>query len=197
MDSRLQRVGGSRLVSLRYSDAPRVAQAIVDSAFGLAKVFSGLSHGVTYVEFIKDRHYTVVVRGDDWRKIFPFLRYSSNAYRPVTPPENQPPPILSPQPNRVMQPPPENPAGGLTSFLAGFPFDEYSKIQKLLTTTKINSLEAPLGSGVPLHPKAADGWELLPPQQQTDMSDFRMASMYNQLVPLLQKLFPTDFPTTY
>jgi hypothetical protein len=194
MDSRLQRVGGTRLVHLRYSDAPRVALAIVDAEFGKARVFSGLSHDTLYVEFVRDKFYTVVVRGDDWKRIFPFLRYSDALYKPVIPPANQPPPIPSPQPNRTMQQPPENPAGGLTSFLEGFAFDEYAKIQRLLTTTSVNSTDSLSPPGVPLS-QATDGVDLIPQKFQTDFSDFRQATMYNSMVALLQQLFPTDFPT--
>jgi len=196
VDSRLQRIGGTRLVHIRYSDVPRIAQAIVDAVGGRARVLSGLSHDVPYLEFIKDQAYTVVVRGDDWRKIFPFLRYSSNAYKPVIPPSNQPPPIPSPQPNRVMEAPPVNPAGGLQSFLEGFPFDEYSKIQRLLTTLSVNNIDKqtlPSKASYPL----PDASSLIPPEHRKDSSSFSDAALYNQLVVVLQQLFPTDFPTTY
>jgi len=196
MDSRLQRVGGTRLVHLRYSDAPRVAQALVDALGGRARVLSGQAQDVPYVEFVRDQAYTVVIRGDDWRRIFPFLRYGTSLYRPVDPPPNQPAPIPSPQPNRVMQPPPENPSGGLVSFLEGLPFDEYSKIQDLLTMFAANPLEAPAGAGKPLRPEPNPP-SLLPPEVQSDGVAFRDTDMYNRFVIILQRLFPTDFPTRY
>jgi len=187
-------MGGTRLTHIRYSDVPRVAQAITDALAGRARVLSGSSH-TPYVEFVRDRAYTVVVRGDDWRKIFPFLRYSSASYRPVIPPGNQPPPIMSPQPNRTMQPPPVSPAGGLQSFLEGFPFDEYSKIQKLLTTINLSSVGQPSPASKPSTP-LPDPPSLIPPQQRTDSFSYTDTVLYNRLVQVLQQLFPTDFPTT-
>lgn len=196
MDSRLQRVGGTRLAPLRYSDAPRVAQAIVDAVEGQARVLSGQSHDVTYLEFVRDKMYNVVIRGDDWRKIFPFLRYSSASYKPVATPSDQPSPIPSPQPNRMMYPPPVNPAGGLRSFLEGFSFAEYSKIQNLLTTLSVDNLDKqalPAKASNPI----PDAPSLVPPNQRTDSMSFSDAELYNKLVFMLQNLFPTDFPTTY
>jgi len=195
VDSRLQKIDGFRLVHLRYSDVPRVAQAIVDAVNGRAKVLSGLSHDVPYLKFVKDKTYTVVIRGDDWQKIFPFLRYSSASYKPVIPPETQPPPIVSPQPDRVMYPPPVNPAGGLQSFLEGFPFDEYRKIQQLLTTLSIDNIDRQALPSKALNP-ISDPSSLTPPEQSSDLS-FNDKQLYNQLVLVLQKLFPTDFPTKY
>lgn len=194
MDSRLQRVGGTRLAHLRYSDAPRVAQAIVDGSYRRARILSGFSHGTGYVEFVRDKAYTVVVRADDWAKIYPFLRYSSNSYHPVIPPANQPPPIPAPQPNRVMQVPPVNPAGGLKSFLDGFDFPTYSQIQKLLTTTSANTVDTPSLPSMPSRP-IPDAIELNPPVRRRDGLNFQEMDLYNRLVPLLQQLFPQDYPT--
>jgi len=196
MDSRLQRVGGTRPAHLRKSDAPRVAQAIVDAIGGKARILSGMSHDIMYLEFVKDKSYTVVVRGDDWRKIFPFFRYSSKSYNPVIPPPNEPPPIMSPQPNRTMKQPPENPAGGLRSFLACFPFDEYSKLQKLLSMLSLDDLDKSKPVYKDSDPTPSDGIEWLPPQQRTDSASSD-AALYNQLVKVLQQLFPIDYPTTY
>lgn len=171
-----------------------MAQAIVDALEGKARVLSGVSHDTPYVEFVRDKCYTVVVRGDDWRKIFPFLRYSVANYRPVIPPPNQPPPIPSPQPQRVMQPPPENPAGGLRSFLAGFSFAEYSKLQKLLTTLALTNVDQQHPAWTPSRP-FPDPTSLIPPEQRLDSSSFNDTTVYNRVVLLLQQLFPTDFPT--
>ncbi len=194
MDSRLQRVAGGRVAHLRRSDAPRVAQAIVDAEYGRARVLGGVSKNIPYLEFVREKSYSVVVRLDDWRKILPFFRYSANAYKPVIPPEQPPPPIPSPQPNRVMPPPPVNPAGGLQSFLEGFPFDEYSKLQKLLTTATINRLDT-IGLGVALDPMP-DVYELNPPERRVDATNSPQTTLYNQVVALLEQLFPEDFPTT-
>jgi len=196
MDSRLQRVGGTRLVNLRRSDAPRVAQAIVDFIGGRAKIFRGQSKDTVFVKFVREDEYTVVVREDDWRKIFPFFRYSTSSYSPVIPPPNEPPPIMSPQPNRLMPQPPENPAGGIQSFLGYFSFDEYSKIQQLLTTLKFRDFGGLSPSFKALNP-VPDGTPLEPPEQRVNSSDDPKADLYNQLVKVLQQLFPVDFPTTY
>lgn len=163
---------------------------------GRARVLSGMSHDVPYVQFIRDGFYTVVIRGDDWRKIFPFFRYSSGAYRPVIPPGNEPPPIMSPQPNRTMKQPPVNPAGGLRSFLEGFAYDEYSKIQRLLTTISIDSVDRIGPASQPSTP-LPDPTSMLPPEQRTDSTSFHETSLYNRLVVVLQQLFPTDFPTRF
>jgi len=198
MDSRLQRVGGTRLTHLRYSDAPRVAQAIVDAADGRARVLSGQSHDTPYVEIVRDQAYTVVIRGDDWRKIFPVFRYSTKRYQPVVPPENEPPPVMSPQPNRTMKQPPENPAGGIKSFLDGLPFDEYSKIQKLLTTLRVDAFGRPSSWSKASTPNPRpDGSSLISPEHRADFSSFTSTFLYNQLVKILQQLFPVDYPTTY
>ena len=158
-------------------------------------MLSGMSHDMPYVEFVKDRAYTVVVRGDDWRLIFPFFRYSTTAYNPVIPPANQPPPIMSPQPNRTMQQPPENPAGGLKSFLDGMPFEVYSKIQKLLTTLSINDFDKPMPAFKASRP-ILDPSSWIPQERRPDYSSYSSAILYNKLVELLQELFPRDYPTT-
>jgi len=194
MDSRLQRLGGGRLAHLRYLDAPKVAQAIVDAEYGQARVSTGISHDIPYVKFIRGNIYTVVVRGDDWRRIFPFLRYGSEHFTPVIPPAIQPPPIPSFQPNRVVQPPPENPSNGLTTFLTGFPYDEYSKIQTLLGTGTVNSLDAPSGAWKPLNSER-NGVDMVVSSNAT-FASFKQEELFKRLLDVLQKLFPTDFPTT-
>lgn len=190
MDSRLQRVGGQRLAHLMYSDAPRVAQAITDAMLGQARVLSGTSHDTPYIEFVRPNMYTVVIRGDDWRIIFPFLRYGSGTYTPVIPPVNPPPRIPSPQPNRLMVPPPVNPGHGLRSFLDNFPFDVYSKIQRLLTASNLTQ-DQPSRSYKASNPVTSPT-PLIPPEQRTDGHQ----EPYNRLVGVLQQLFPTDFPTS-
>ena len=161
---------------------------------GKARVLSGVSHDMPYVEFVRDKAYTVVVRGDDWRKIFPFLRYSSARYRPVIPPGNEPPPIPSPQPNRTMPVPPVNPAGGLRSFLDEMPFDEYAKLQRLLTMMELTNVDQPHPAWRPSNP-FPNPTSLIPPTQQRDSTSFTDTTVYNRLVAVLQQLFPTDYPT--
>jgi hypothetical protein len=187
MDSRLQRVGGTRLVRLRYSDAPRVARAILDKFAGKARVLSGISRDTPYVEFVRPNVYTVVVRGDDWRKIFPFLRYGSGAFNPVITPGIPPARIPSPQPNRDRVPPPVNPGTGLRSFLEHFDYFEYQKIQSLLTASRLG--QEPGSSSERRVMSGPVDW--IPQSQQLDGLD---AESYNRLVDILQQLFPTDFP---
>jgi hypothetical protein len=193
MDSRLQRIGGSRPTHVRRSDVPRLAQAIVDAAKGRAQVRSGKLRDTSFVEFVRPRSYTVVVRGDDWRKIFPFFRYSTTVFQPVIPPGNPPSAVVSPQPNRVMQPPPEKPSAGLRSFLDRLRYDEYQKIQGLLTM--LSAGESP---SLPFKPSRGipDASHLIPSEKregtltQEDM-------FFNRLVLVLQELFPVDYPTRF
>jgi hypothetical protein len=154
---------------------------------GRARVLSGLSHDTPYLEFVRQNVYTVVVRGDDWKLIFPFLRYGSGDFTPVIPPPNPPPLIPSPQPQRLRVPSPVNPGKGLRSFL---PFDVYSKIQRLLTTSNLNE-ERPVTykASIPVLPSVP----LVPPVQRVDGN---AEEPYNRLVGILQQLFPTDFPTS-
>jgi hypothetical protein len=159
-------------------------------------VFSGQIGDVPYIEFNRDGVYSVIIRGDDWRKIYPFFRYSSDAYRPVTPPLNEPPPIPAPQPNRVMPPPPVNPAQGFRSFLEGFAFDEYSKIQRLLTTFNVPSVDRPTRPYRPTRSQEVPP-SLIPPEHKTDSDALYETEVYNKLVEVLQQLFPTDFPTRF
>jgi hypothetical protein len=194
MDSSLRRVGGKPLKHLRYNDVPRVAQAITDFFCGGARVTSGVSGDTPYVQFTKDKAYTVVIRGDDWRRIFPFLRYSSNDYSPVVPPGNQPDPILSPQPNRTMQVPPDNPGKGLRSFLSQLPYYEYEQIQKLLTMLELDEVDKPRVQSRPSRPLPYPT-HLYPTGQRQDAG--LNAGFYNQIVLVLQQLFPVDYPTTY
>jgi hypothetical protein len=136
VDTRLQKVAGKRIVRLRYSDAPKVAQAIVDKMQGKARVLSGMSHDTPYIQFVREGFYSLVIHGEDWRFIFPFIRYGSGFFTPVTPPGVRPT-VPSPQPNRDMPAPPENPGQGLTTFLEHFSYDEYVKIQGLLTSSNL------------------------------------------------------------
>ena len=190
MDSRLTRVAGTRLVPLLRSDAPRVAQAIVGAVYGSAKVYFGEVHGAPFIRFIKERSYDVVIRGDDWRKIFPFLHYSTASYSPVIPPATEPSPVPSIQPNRVVPAFPVIPDKGLKSFLE-FPFDEYSKIQKLLTILSVNDTDKTTSKSFNPYPEPPS---LNPPVRRRDKLSFGETDLYNRFVFILQQLFPNDFP---
>ena len=158
---------------------------------GRARVLSGVSHDTPYLEFVREGAYTVVVRGDDWDLIYPFLRYGSGDYTPVIPPPNEPPRVPSPQPQRLRVPSPVNPGQGLRSYLEHLPFDVYSKIQRLLTTSNLTQdRPASLKASNPVPPPVP----LSPPRQRVD--GYAAAEPYNRLVGILQQLFPTDFPTS-
>jgi hypothetical protein len=192
MDSRLKTVDGQRLVHLLYSDAPRVAQALVDKMLGRAKLSAGVVGTTPYLEITYPGVYSVLIRGDDWKKIFPLIRYGSGTFQPVLPPAIQPDPILSPQPNRTMQPPPVNPGDGFTSFLAFFTWDEYLQLQRLLTMSNVSQqLRSRFYKPFDMVP---DPVSINPPTRRTDQSG--MPDVYDRLVGLLQLLFPKDFPTS-
>jgi hypothetical protein len=191
MDERLIKVDGHRLVHLLYSDAPRVAQALVDKMHGRAKVYSGVVGTTPYLEFLYPGVYSVVIRGDDWRKIFPLIRYGSGVYHPVFPPVSPPPLVPAPQNERFLNPPPQNPGTGFTSFLAHFTWEEYKQLQQLLTMSNVGQESKPLqykpfGVG-------PDPVPLAPPTQRLDHSG--VPDVYERLVGMLQQLFPRDFPT--
>ena len=195
MDSRLKHVGGARLSRLRKSDLPRVAQAIVDFSHGKARVLSGVYGDTTYVQFIRDRSYSIAIRGDEWSKIYPFFRYSTARYQPVQPPGNKPDLIPSPQPNRLREAPPESPDGGQKSFLEHLPYPEYLKIQQLLTMLSMEgwdpkAIQSKPSKDLPYPPS------LLPSRKRTD-GFFSDREFYNRLVAVLEQLFPFDYPTTY
>jgi len=185
-------VNGQRLVHLLRSDAPRVAQALVDKLLGRAKVFSGVVGRTPYIEFVYPRVYSVVIRWDDWEKIFPLIRYGSGFFQPVIPPDAPPDPIQSPQPDRTMPVPPVNPGEGFTSFLSFFTWDEYAQIQRLLTISNVGR-EA-IVPGFKASNPLPEPVSLNPPTRRTDQSG--MPDVYDRLVDMLQQLFPNDFPTS-
>jgi hypothetical protein len=96
----------------------------------------GTTGTTPFIEFVYPGQYSVVVRGDDWRKIFPLVRHGAGAFHPVDPPSLPPKPIPSPQPNRLMPPPPLNPGDGFTSFLSYFTWEEYTQLQQLTTLAR-------------------------------------------------------------
>lgn len=187
----LRRVGGGRLVHLRYSDAPRVAQAILDAMEGRARVTHGVAGDTHYIQLVRKGGYSVTIRKDDWSKIFPFIRYSTNNFTPVTPPGNQPVAVPSPQPNRAMQPPPVSPDDGLTSFLEGVPYDEYVKIQELMTTLSLGAYKQDVLRDFEENPPS-----LYPLEKDFDGPVYHR-DIFFRLVYVLRRLFPTDFPTTF
>ena len=180
MDSGLSRLAGDRLRHLRYSDAPRVAQAILDNLSGANQVTHGLFGTVPFVKFVRPGVYSLAIRGDDWRKIFLFLRYGSGSFKPVFPPANPPPPIPARQPNRVEAVPYENPGQGITNFFGGLPYDQYVKLQGLLTASRIYNGSA----------SVVDSY--VPTAIRHDGLDDRS---FNSLVDILQQVFPVGFPT--
>jgi hypothetical protein len=72
MDTRLWTINGIRLETLKRPDLPNVARAIVGFHRGFCKVKPGFVRNVSYVEFTGDA-FAVVVRGDDWDKIKPYI----------------------------------------------------------------------------------------------------------------------------
>lgn len=195
MDERLTRVNGQRLVHLLRSDAPRVARALVDKMQGRASVYSGVVGITPYLEFAYPGVYSVVIRGDDWRKIFPLIRYGSGDFIPVIPPDAPPPLVPSPQNDRLLNPPPRNPGTGFTSFLAFFTWEEYKQIQGLLTLSNVGE-EA--GSSAQKHTPfnyAVDPISFNPPTRESNQAG-GMSDVYDRLVGMLQQLFPQDFPTS-
>jgi len=95
-----------------------------------------------------------------------------------------------------MPPPPVKPDDGLQSFLEGFPFDEYSKLQQLLTTFDLTNIsQQPSPPWRPFRP-VVEPTDWLPPERRTDSTTLSSV-VYNRLVALLQQLFPTDFPTRF
>ena len=192
---RLKRIAGGRLSRIRKSDVPRIAQAIIDFSHGKCRVMSGIFVDTPYVQFVRDRTYSIAIRGDEWSKIYPFFRYSTARYQPVQPPGNKPPPIPSPQPNRLMEVPPESPDGGLQSFLQHLPYSEYVKIQELLTMLSMDdwdpkAIQAKPSKNLP-YPTSVQ-----PARQRAD-GFFTDTVFYNRLVAVLEQLFPVDYPTTY
>jgi hypothetical protein len=77
MDARLWTlVGGHRPETLKRPDLPKVAKAIVAYMRKLdIQVYAGQAHDTSYVAFVANKGlFTVVVRGDDWQKIMPYIQ---------------------------------------------------------------------------------------------------------------------------
>ena len=73
MEQRLWSLFGSRPETLKAPDLPNVARAIVGYMRGMCKVKAGCTHNTSYVLF-KAQGFQVVIRGDDWAKIMPYLQ---------------------------------------------------------------------------------------------------------------------------
>lgn len=175
MDARLWTINGKRLTHLRREDLPSVAQGIVDVERGRATVRTGITRDTPYVILAREKVYEVVVRGDDWVKVVPFLRNTSTPFRVVTPSSLSPSPVPSPQPKRVMQPAPQGPYSSLTSFLQGLEYPDLREIQGDLSTESI----PPLIPSGPL------------PSASLQKDPF-----YLRVLGLLERLFPETFPTS-
>ncbi len=181
MDSFLWRIDGARLTSLRRPDLPKVARAIVDAERGEARVFTGYTRETPYVRIHRVGAYDVFIRGEDWDKIVPFLRNTGSRFSPAVLPSTPPPPIPSPQPNRTMQPPPPNPWGGLRSFVDKFDYQTMRHIEGMLTAFQVKPPPS-------LPSKLSNTME---PNSQLDA---REEQFYNNMLQMLQQLFPDDFP---
>lgn len=86
MDARWWSLFGHRPETLKNPDVPKLARAIVAYMRRLPiQVYAGEAHNVTYVAFLADKNsFSVVIRGDDWAKIVPFLK--SDALSPPSEP---------------------------------------------------------------------------------------------------------------
>lgn len=73
MDVRLWSVNGMRPESLKRSDLPNVARAIVGYHRGFCKIRNGFERNVSFLLFLAPG-FQILVRGDDWGKIIPFIR---------------------------------------------------------------------------------------------------------------------------
>ena len=202
MDARLWTINGKRLTNLRRSELQQVARAIVDGEQGLATASRGRTRGVDFIRIKRKGAYDVLIRSEDWDKLIPFLRNSSNSFEPVFLPPNPPAPVLSAQPNRTIAPTQESPSGG-RSFVSKFDYQTQRQILNLLTTTTITRMDAPnlpartlhnnkqspaLNPGPPPPPSLT-----VKPASELDMRD---KQFYDRVLNLLVELFPEDFPTS-
>ena len=73
MDQRLFEVAGKRLERLTRADTPEVARALAAYYHRQAQVESGVLNEVTYVRLFNPGLINVVIRGDDWVKILPYV----------------------------------------------------------------------------------------------------------------------------
>jgi hypothetical protein len=73
VDQRLFEVAGKRLVKLTRVDTPEVARALAAYYHHQAQVVTGVLNEVTYVRLFNPGVLDVVIRGDDWVKILPYV----------------------------------------------------------------------------------------------------------------------------
>lgn len=73
MDQRLSEVSGKRLERLTRADTPEVARALAAYYHRQAQVETGVLNEVTYVRLFNPGVLNVVIRGDDWVKILPYV----------------------------------------------------------------------------------------------------------------------------
>ena len=77
MDSRLTSFQGQRLSHLHRSDCPQLALAIVGATRKLGVLAERRVYDTTPVVYLHGRGFNIVVRGDDWDLITPYLRDGS------------------------------------------------------------------------------------------------------------------------
>lgn len=77
MDQRLFKIAGQRPERLTQADTPAVARALTAYFRRQAQVTTGVLDGVQYVRLFNPGLFSVVVRGDDWAKILPYLKDGS------------------------------------------------------------------------------------------------------------------------
>ncbi len=90
MDARLWSIGGKRAETLKQPDLPNLARAIVAYERRLPGItlHAGSIRNITYVMFQANKGaFQVLVRGDDWAKIVPYLKsnFLSPAIEPLLP----------------------------------------------------------------------------------------------------------------
>ena len=202
MDEQLSQIGGKRLGKLRRPDLPQLAQAIVDAERGKCRATTGALKGKRFVNLRrKGGGYDVYVRGEDWDKIFPFLRNSASTFEPAPLPVEEPPPIPAVQANRLIEEARESPSGGRSFIQGRLDYDTQRLVTDLLTTTSLKS-EANLPSR-PLVDQTP-GPQINPPVPPQVNSAVRTASALDmreeqarrRILDLLLQLFPEDFPTS-
>lgn len=203
MDEQLWVMDEKRLTKLRRPDLPQLAQAIVDAEQGLAQVGANQTRGRTFVNLKRKGHYNLYVRGEDWERIMPFLRHSTDSFEFEPLPVDPPDPVMSPQPNRTMAPIREGLSGG-RSYMDRFPYEEQRQLTDLLTSTgQITTLDAPNLPSRTLfdHTPGAQVNPPVPPQvnplpKPATALDMREEQFRRRVLDLLLQLFPEDFPTS-
>ena len=73
MDQRLFKISGRRPERLTRADTPEVARALTAYYRRQAQVSRGVLNEVTYVRLVNPGVLDVVIRGDDWVKILPYV----------------------------------------------------------------------------------------------------------------------------